>query len=379
MKLLYLITKAELGGAQVHLLDLIRGFRDHHEICLGVGDRGYLTDAAESLGVRYEVIPGLIHAMQPHVDVRGLFNITRLIRRLKPDLVHAHTSKAGVLGRIAARIAGVPAVFTAHTWCFAEGVSWKWRLVGVPAERLSGRVGSAIITVSDANRRLALDFRVAHHGRIITVHNGVPDTPLRANPDSTGLVRLVMVARFVPQKAQSLLLRAVARRNLPVTIDFVGDGETRPALEILAQELGLGDRVRFLGNRKDVAAILAQSHIFVLPTNWEGFPLSVLEAMRAGLPVVASRVGGIEEAVADGETGHLVPPGDQEAFENALSTVVNNRAVRISMGEAGRAKYEREFTISAMLRKTQQVYTQVKSRPEGTRDFSRRALDRLFN
>ena len=379
MKLLYLITKAELGGAQVHLLDLIRGFRNHHEVCVGVGDRGYLTEAAEALGVRCEVIPGLIHAMQPHVDVRGLMNIAKLIRRFRPDMVHAHTSKAGVLGRFAASMTGVPAVFTAHTWCFAEGVSWKWKVFGGTAERVSGRLGSAIITVSEANRRLALNFGVAHPRRIVTVHNGVPDTPLRADPSSPGLVRVVMVARLVPQKAQGMLLRAVAKRHLPVQISLVGDGENRAAMEALAGELGIGSRVRFLGNRSDVPAILANSHVFALPTNWEGFPLSILEAMRAGLPVVTSRVGGIPEAVTDGQTGYMTPAGDQSAFEERLSSLVYDRELRTQMGAAGRARYEREFTISAMLRKTQDVYNHVRFMRQAAPGRSGQSLDRLFS
>jgi glycosyltransferase involved in cell wall biosynthesis len=379
MTILYLITKAELGGAQVHLLDLMRGFREKHDLYLGVGDRGYLTEAAEAMGVKCEVIPGLIHAMKPHVDVQGLVNTAKLIRRVKPDLVHAHTSKAGVLGRIAARMAGVPAVFTAHTWCFAEGASRKWKLFGVPAERISGRLGTAIITVSEANRRLALDYGVADDGRIVTVHNGVPDSPMRAELDSQAPIRIVMVARFVPQKAQRMLLKAVANRGLPVEIDFVGDGEMRPQTEALAGELGLASRVNFLGSRKDVEDILSKSHIFALPTNWEGFPLSILEAMRAGLPVVASRVGGIEEAVSDGETGMLSEAGDQEGFENKLAMVVYDRALRLRLGAAGRARYEREFTISAMLRKTQHVYNHVRARREGTPDLSRRSLDSILN
>ncbi|HXJ38174.1 MAG TPA: glycosyltransferase, partial [Bryobacteraceae bacterium] len=126
-------------------------------------------------------------------------------------------------------------------------------------------------------------------------------------------------------------------------------------------------------------AILATSHVFALPTHWEGFPLSVLEAMRAGLPVVASRVGGIAEAVEHGETGLLVQAGDPDAFERSLSTIVNDRALRMRMGAAGRAKYEREFTIGAMLRKTQQVYNHVRSSWEGTTDLSRRLPDTLLN
>jgi glycosyltransferase involved in cell wall biosynthesis len=379
MKILYLITKSELGGAQVHLLDLMRGFKDEHELYLGVGDRGYLTEEAEALGVKCQVIPGLIHAMKPHVDLQGLANTVKLIRRIQPDLVHAHTSKAGVLGRVAGKISGVPSVFTAHTWCFAEGASWKWKLFGVPAERVSGRLGDAIITVSEANRQLAIDFSVARGERIVTVHNGVPDTDLRADSGVDSVVRIVMVARFAAQKAQRVLLQAVANRNLPVTVDFVGDGELRPAAEAMAQDLGIASRVRFLGSRSDVAEILAQSHIFALPTNWEGFPLSVLEAMRAGLPVVASRVGGIAEAVTDGETGLLVTAGDDEAFENSLSMVVHDHGKRRQMGAAGRAKYERDFTVNAMLRKTGQVYHHVRSMREGSPDLSRRPLDRLFN
>ena len=133
MRVLYLVTRADLGGAQVHILDLLRGLHNEVDAAVGVGETGFFTDAVRDLGVPYYVIPDLVHPMSPVRDCRALGQVTQLIRRLSPDVVHSHTSKAGVIGRLAARAAGVPSVFTAHTWCFAEGTSWKWRLFGIPA------------------------------------------------------------------------------------------------------------------------------------------------------------------------------------------------------------------------------------------------------
>src|SRR5260370_17496862 len=167
MKILLLITRAELGGGQTHVVDLLRGLRDEFEVELGTGETGYLTEAAERLGVRTHVIPDLVQPMRPLRDLKALWSCFRLIRAVRPDVVHAHTSKAGVIGRLAARAAGVPSIFTAHTWCFAEGTSLKWRLLGVPAERLAGWLSTAIINVSDANREPALPYPLAHPPQLL--------------------------------------------------------------------------------------------------------------------------------------------------------------------------------------------------------------------
>src|SRR5882724_11303910 len=168
MKILYLLTKADLGGAQVHVLDLLRGLRRETDAVVGVGETGYFTDAVRKLGVPYYVLPNLVHPISPLKDCRAMADVAHLIRLLKPDVVHAHTSKAGVIGRLAASVAGVPSIFTAHTWCFAEGTSLKWRLVGVPAERLAGLLSSAIINVSEANQELAMRHRISDPKRMLT-------------------------------------------------------------------------------------------------------------------------------------------------------------------------------------------------------------------
>lgn len=372
MRVLYLITKADLGGAQVHLLDLLGGLRNRIDPVVALGEEGFFTDAVRRLGISCHIVPNLVHAVSPVKDWRALRETAALIQAIRPDVVHAHTSKAGVIGRMAAWWERTPSVFTAHTWCFAEGTSWKWRLIGIPSEKLAGRLGSVIINVSDANRRLALAHRIGRPGRVIRIWNGIPDVSSRARPGVPEAPTIVMVARFAPQKNQALLLRAVAGMDCPLRILFVGDGPTEPALQDEACQLGIQDRVHFLGSRTDVAEILAYAHIFALPSNWEGFPLSILEAMRAGLPVIASDVGGVAEAVNDGSTGFLVRPDDLDTFRARLLSLVEGPALRQRMGQAGRESYEANFTIEGMLKRTLAVYRAATS---GVSAASMEALD----
>jgi glycosyltransferase involved in cell wall biosynthesis len=359
MRILYLVTKADMGGAQVHLLDLLRGFREMLEPVVATGEEGYFTEAVRQLGIPTYVVPHLVHPIAPLEDTRAIWEISKLVRSCKADLVHAHTSKAGLVGRLAARLAGAPAVFTAHTWCFSEGTSWKWRLAGIPAERVAARFTSAIINVSEANHDLAIEHGIPDRKRMLTIRNGIPDTTSRAQPRSDGVLKIVMVARFAEQKDQMTLMRAMAGLKGPAMVQFVGDGPTLGAARTEAGRLGIGDRVQFLGSRSDVAEILSQAHVFALATKWEGFPLSIIEAMRAGLPVVASDVGGISEAVIEGRTGYLTPSGNADTLRQRLQVLVDSPLLRADMGSAGRARYEEKFTVERMLHQTLAVYRMV--------------------
>jgi glycosyltransferase involved in cell wall biosynthesis len=371
MKILYLITRAERGGAQVHLLDLIRGFRQRCEIEVAAGEQGFLLDEARRLGVKCHILPSLVQPIAPAKDVLAFRQIVGLIRRTRPDLVHAHTSKAGILGRLSAWICNVPAVFTAHTWCFAEGTSWTWKLLGGPSERFAARLGGSIINVSEANRALALQYRVAPPARLFTIHNGISDDPAESGAVRREAPAIIMVARFAAQKDQALLLHACARLTSPFHLQFAGAGPTRPDAERIAKELGLTARVEFLGDRSDVADRLRQASIFALATHWEGFPLSILEAMRAGLPVVACDVGGVREAVVDGQNGFLVARGDTEGFARALETLLNDEPLRARLARNSRRMFEERFTVEHMLRKTFSVYGQTVSLPAGEYEISR--------
>ena len=358
LRILMLITRAELGGGQTHVADLMRGLRDGFDVELGTGETGYLTEVAAGLGVRTHILPTLVQPLAPLKDMRALSDCVKLIRAIQPDVVHAHTSKAGFIGRAAARRAGVPSVFTAHTWCFAEGTSLKWKLAGTPLERMAGNWCGKIINVSEANRALAIEKRIAKPDRHVTIHNGIPDHGQRARPAAAVVPRIVMLARFAPQKAQALLVEAMRGIDKPFELIFIGDGPTRPAVEEQVRIAGLSQRVQFLGQRLDVAELLAESHIFALFTHWEGFPISILEAMRAGLPSVVSDVGGVREAI-DESCGKIVAADNVEGFRRALETLLGSAELRGQMGSAARSRYERNYTADVMLDKTVAVYRAV--------------------
>jgi len=359
MKLLYLITRAEHGGAQTHLFELIDGFRSAFEVHLATGDKGFLTVEARRLGVQVHILPNLIQPLNFLNDVLAFKEILSLIRLLRPSLVHAHSSKAGFLGRLAARAAGVPAIFTAHGWGFAEGVSWKRKLLASIGERVVVCLSSGIITVSEADRDLALRYRIAQQRNMTVIHNGVRDTSERSHPDVGDAAHIVMVARFAPPKDQALLLRALVGQEKPFYLSLVGEGPQQTAVLALAKEIGLSGRVNFLGACGDVSRILARANVFVLASNWEGLPISILEAMRAGLPVIASDVGGVREAVADGETGFLVDRGNLVMLRSRLLQLLGDPELRKRMGEAGRKRYLEYFTVERMLEATLRVYTEV--------------------
>jgi glycosyltransferase involved in cell wall biosynthesis len=363
VKIAYLLTRADpVGGAQVHVREVAFAARDHgHEPTLITSGQGPLIDGFREAGIPVLLLPHLTAPIRPWRDVKALGEIRRALGQAQPDLVAAHSSKAGLLGRLAGRSLRIPVVFTVHGWAFTPGVPGSRAAVYRRLERMAGPFASRLITVSEFDRRLALEAKIAAPDRIVTVHNGMPDVApsLRAEPGRTP-PKIVMVARFEPQKDHTTLLRALAGlRDLAWSVDLIGEGPGTPAMRALAEELGIGERIRFLGHRMDVHRLLAEAQIAVLTTNWEGLPLSILEAMRAGLPVVASDVGGIAETIRDGETGYLVTRGAVPQVRERLGRLLGDAALRGAFGAAGRAYYERQFTLEHCVNRTLDVYESV--------------------
>ncbi len=360
-RVLFLISRSVRGGAQAYVRELMRGIADDFDPILGAGEEGHLTESVRGLGFQVHVAPELRSPAHPVREMLAVGRVVRLVRESGADLVSAHSTNAGWIGRAAAHRGGVPAVFTAHGWPFAGGIPWPRRRTALSLERWAARRCRRIIVVCDADRRLALDKRVAPEARLVTIRYGVRDVAPRAVPDAPGAPVVAMVARFEPQKDHACLLRALAAVGAAWCAVLVGDGPARPSVEALARRLGVADRVTFLGPRDDVAEVLAKAHVFALATRWEGLPLTILEAMRAGLPVVATDVGGVREAVADGETGFLVPHGDPQRLAGRLAELAADPAMRSRMGAAGRRSYESRFTFERMVAETAAVYRNVLS------------------
>jgi len=381
VRIAYIVTRADpIGGAQIHVRDLAAEVQaqGHFATVITSGSGPFIDDLraqhTPTIVLRHLTVP-----IDPARDLRALREIRAVLRDIQPDLLTAHSSKAGVLGRLAGRSLHIPVVLTVHGWSFTPGIPVVQAAVYRQIERLVGPLASRIITVSEFDRRLALDARIAAEDRVVMVHNGIPDVPprLRADPARTP-PRLVMVARFGAQKDHSTLLRALAGLlDSPWELDLIGDGPLISDMKLLAATLGVAGRIRFLGQRTDVDQILARAQASLLVTNWEGFPLSILEAMRAGLPVVASSVGGIGESVRDGETGYLVPRGAVDLLRDRIRGLLSTPALRVRLGTNGRNRYEQHFTLSHSVSKTIAVYRDVLasasvSGPAATDDRGRR-------
>jgi glycosyltransferase involved in cell wall biosynthesis len=370
VRIAYIVTRADpIGGAQVHVRDLAAAARRQgHSATVITSGTGPFVDELRSQSTPTVVLQHLSVPIRPIRDFRALREIRAVLADLRPDLIAAHSSKAGTLGRLAGRSLQIPVVFTVHGWAFTPGIPPLQAALYRRIERMVGPLASRIITVSEFDRGLALEARIAAAERVVTVHNGMPDVSpaLRADPGRMP-VRMVMVARFGAQKDHPTLLRALAGlQEHPWEMDLIGEGPSLEQMRSLAGTLGIGGRVRFLGQRMDVDEILARAQASLLVTNWEGFPLSILEAMRAGLPVVASSVGGVAESVRDGETGYLVSRGDVGLLRDRIGRLLASAELRSRLGANARARYEQQFTLGHCVAGTLAVYRDVLAGSQAT-------------
>lgn len=363
IKIVQIITRSDnVGGAQIHLRDLcVELQRQGNEIVILIGGEGNFINEMRRYGIQVNNIKHLVREINLIRDIKAFIEIRNALLLLKPDLVATHSSKAGWLGRAAARLLGIPVVFTAHGWAFTEGVSKAKRLIYAAAERLAGKLATRIITVSEYDRRLCEKYSVIPTSKLVTIQNGIPDIEIiPKRQDEHALIRLIMVARMEVPKNQSFLLHALAGiEEMNWCLDLVGDGPKFAEIQNTVASLGLDNKVKLLGERKDVASLLSQSHVFILTSNWEGLPLSILEAMRAGLPVVASNVGGIPELVEEDVNGYLIQNGDVEMLRSRISYLIQNGSIRNRLGITGRVKFLKKFEIQSMIHKTTEVYKQT--------------------
>ncbi len=357
-RVLLVITLAEVGGAQSYVASLLPALVDRFEVVVAAHGSGPLRGAAELAGARFVSLRHVRRPIRPWRDLAGLFELYVLFRRECPDIVHANSSKAGLLGRLAAFAAGVPIrVFTAHGWAFAARTGltarcYRW------ADRLVRPLTTVTVCVSEHDRLAGIRARTCSADRTILIRNGIPlDSAPRARHFERARPLLVSVGRLKAPKDFLTLVRAFAL--LPADAFealIVGEGPGRARLERELRRLGLEGRVTLAGERADVTAVLAFSDVFVLASLSEGLPVSVLEAMAAELPVVATSVGGIPELVVDGKTGLLVRPRDPKALRDALARLLDDRDLRRRLGAIGRVRAETLFGVEPFRRAHVELY-----------------------
>jgi len=374
VKVLHLITRLIVGGAQDNtLVTVARHDRARYEVHVAGNPAGEWRARAEQVADAFHPLPELVNPIAPRRDAAALLAILRLIRRERFDVVHTHSSKAGILGRVAARAAGVPAVV--HTM-HGPGIHdqmprWKQHVFRA-AELVAGRCTDALVAVSDSNRvQATTQFRIPE-ARAHTIYSGIDLAHLDAPADleraraavaaPPGWSVVMFVGRLDDAKAVHHLVAAfahVAAARPHTVLALVGSGPDEPALRRQVAELGLAAHVRFLGTRADVPALLRLADVFALSSLWEGIGRAMTEAMLLGVPVVAPRIYGIPEVVHDGETGLLYPRGDTAALAAHILALLADPSLARRLGDSGRRLTRARFDADAMVRGLEALYDRL--------------------
>jgi glycosyltransferase involved in cell wall biosynthesis len=380
IRVLRVIGRLNIGGPSIHVVNLAAGLDpSRYEQLLVIGHEspaeGSMLDYALSRGVWPTVIPEIVTAfsLAPR-DARALVKLYALIRREKPHIVHTHTAKAGFLGRVAARLAGVPVIvhtFHGHVLHGYYGPMKNELLRRV--EQSLAWVSDRLVTVSEQVKNELVGYGIAKAEKISVVPLGFDLDPFLNSHAQQGEFRREMglsdehklvgiVGRIFPIKNHALFLESAARiaaQEPAARFVVVGDGVFRPNLENQARELGITDRVLFTGWRRDLPRIYADLNVLVVSSDNEGTPVSAIEAMASSRPVVATRVGGLPDLIEDQKTGRLVPPRDAEALGSAVLDLLNNRQTACELGQNAMEAVRQRFTVQRLLSDMDHLYTEL--------------------
>lgn len=388
IKIVHIITKLELGGAQQNTLYTVEHLpRDKYEVILISGCGGILDEEAKKIPqTKIYFVPELVREVNPISDFLAFLRLLRLLRLLRPHIVHTHSSKAGILGRWAVWFNNLISHFTFHIshsikiihtfhgFGFNPYQKWLTRKFFILAEQLTTKITDKLIAVSEENIKKGINYSIGSKEKYVLIRSGIKINQfveVRINPDEKKKELniqpeekvVTMIAPFKPQKAPLDFVevaKLVTSYRLQVTskVKFllVGDGELRKSLESRVKSLGLKDKVLFLGWRKDIPEILAITDIFVLTSLWEGLPRTIIEAMSSGKPVVATAVDGNREIVKNGITGFLVPPKEPQKIAEKVIFLLTNQGIAQKMGDEGRKIINTSFDIDHMVNQLDQLY-----------------------
>ncbi|TAL50350.1 glycosyltransferase family 1 protein [Patescibacteria group bacterium] len=378
MRIFFFITKSEQGGAQTHVAQLTQWLVGRgHEIVVMSAPGGWLALEVERLGARFISNAHLDNTASPLRLWKSIRTFLRAVESFKPDVVACHSTMAGLVGRLSLR-SRIPTIFTAHGWGFTQGAPAMRRLLLPFLERMAGHFSSKIICVSRNDFELAHRHHIAPDENLVQIYNGIdlplPPPPFHLSTSATfppppPSLHVFFIGRLAPPKNPFLLMEAFARLDRALQeqtrITIIGDGPDRGKLEELIQTLKLQTHIELAGSlpREHVLARLREeADLFVLLSRWEGFPYSILEAMAAGVPVIASRVGGIPEMLEHGG-GILLKHEDAETLARALTLLIQDETYRVFLASQARLIAEQQFSVERMCERTFALYLLFPSQP----------------
>jgi glycosyltransferase involved in cell wall biosynthesis len=377
IKILYVFAALPVGGAEQVLVIELQGLdktRFTPMVCV-ISEKGPVGEIIEKMGI--PVMP--LHRMKKNrFDHRIIREIKEIILREKISLVHTHLYDGGKYGRMAARMAGVPGIIhTVHNIYVKRRT--KYHLINWALSFFTDR----IIAVSGAVKESLIRYDRIKPEKVQVIYNGIDFQKFNDHVSSREVRSelgikpedfvIGVIARLEEQKGHRYLLEALAQKPellVPFKILIIGDGKLRPALEEESRKRGLSSHVLFLGTRKPISPMLKAMDLFLLPSLWEGFSMAILEALAAGVPVIATRVGGAEEVITSGEDGFLIPPGDVQSLAEALLDAFSHRDKYLEMARKGKERVHQNFSKERHVDALQRLYWQILSekglRPKAT-------------
>ncbi len=373
INLLYVITKLELGGAQKQLLSLIRNVnKEQFELFLFTGRDGLLVEDALSIPhLKLRRCRFLERAIHPLKDLALLIDLFLFIKKNDIGIVHTHSSKAGILGRLAAKLAGVKIIIhTVHGWSFHDYQPIFLKRLFILLERFVAMFTDKLIVVSYYDQAKGLENYIGDQAKYCLIRYGIDYAEFNINSssirkelglDNNDLV-VGMVACFKPQKCPQdfIKLACLVNRDIPeVKFVLVGDGVLRKKVEELISVSNLKENMILTGWRRDIPDILAAFDVFVLTSLWEGLPITLLEAMAGAKAAIATDTGGVREVIKEGRTGFLVQSHDMEELANKLAGLLRDNTLRVRMGNLAKESLKYDFRVDNLISNTEALYNSL--------------------
>lgn len=386
-KILYIVTQPEFGGAQRYVFDLANNFKNDFEIIVATGSDpspDNLLSRCNETNIETHKFKFLIRDINLRFDFKALIEILDYIKQEKPDIIHLNSAKAGVLGSLAAYFSHFwinqpKIIYTVHGWAFLEPISTIKKLIYLWAEKFSARFRDVLIVLSEKEKSITLEKRLSHPAKINLIPHGINynamsffireksrnilSSKIESNTLASDDFVVGTIANLYPTKGISCLIEAAKlilkdriTQNKKIIFIVIGEGQERKNLESLIKSNGVENNFFLVGTISEAYKLFWAFDIFILPSVKEGMPYVILEAMSAGLPMVATRVGALPEMIENGISGTLIPPQNPEATKNAILELLNNPSKRSALGFQARKRLIENYDTNKMLQKTKNLY-----------------------
>ena len=377
-KILYFITQSEYGGAQRYVFDLANNLKSDFQVAVAMGEQGKDGRLAKKLDendIKYFILPHLKRDISPLNEIFALREIIKLIKKYQPDIIHLNSSKISILGSLAALFTKTKVIYTVHGWVFNEPLPTPLKWFYLWLEKFTAKFKDKIICVSESDRQVALKYKIAPVEKLITIHNGLAPInfyareealPLLNKERAGGEVLVGSIGNLYQTKGFEYFIEAAGRlmadlsfpRRRESRFIIIGEGSERKNLENLIAKHNLKNNFILAGNIDQAARLLKAIDVYVCSSVKEGLSYTLIEAMQAGRPIVATAVGGNPELIENNITGLISAAQNAQALAEKIKTLLDNKTLADKLGQSAKAKAMAEFGLEKMVEQTKNVYSQ---------------------